>query len=279
MDVVARAARRRRLRPGRRAAPRHLARAARGRPEPARRAQAPRLPHARLARQGAQEGRPQEGPQAAAVLQALAPARSGEHGPQAVRDRRRPRRRGRVPRRRAGARARRARRRAQTGAERPQVLIIRDTRESGEMLEAARRRRRQRGRRRRAARRRAADAGRAAADRAATASTSASCCRPRTTPTRTTASSSSAPTATSSPTTAEARDRSRRRARRRDAGRGRSGRVRALHGALEDYLRALHARFADLDLGGRRRAARLRQRRDLPRRAGDLPPPRRARRP
>jgi phosphoglucosamine mutase len=30
------------------------------------------------------------------------------------------------------------------------------------------------------------------------------------------------------------------------------GRVRRLHGALEDYLRALHERFADLDLSGRR---------------------------
>ena len=40
-------------------------------PESARRAQAPRLPDARSARQGAQEGRAQEGPQAAAVLQAL----------------------------------------------------------------------------------------------------------------------------------------------------------------------------------------------------------------
>jgi phosphoglucosamine mutase len=33
---------------------------------------------------------------------------------------------------------------------------------------------------------------------------------------------------------------------------GRIGRVRRLHGALEDYLRALHERFADLDLSGRR---------------------------
>ena len=57
---------------GRRAAPRHLARAARGRPEPARRAQAPRLPHARRAREGAQEGRPEEGPQAPQFSQALA---------------------------------------------------------------------------------------------------------------------------------------------------------------------------------------------------------------
>jgi phosphoglucosamine mutase len=32
----------------------------------------------------------------------------------------------------------------------------------------------------------------------------------------------------------------------------RMGRVRPLHGALEDYLRALHERFAGLDLGGRR---------------------------
>ena len=30
------------------------------------------------------------------------------------------------------------------------------------------------------------------------------------------------------------------------------GRVRTLHGALEDYLRALHERFAGLDLSGRR---------------------------
>jgi phosphoglucosamine mutase len=33
---------------------------------------------------------------------------------------------------------------------------------------------------------------------------------------------------------------------------GRMGRVRTLQGALEDYLRALHERFADLDLGGKR---------------------------
>ena len=45
--------------------------ARRRRPEPALRAQAPRLPDARRARQGAQEGRPEEGPQAAAVLEAL----------------------------------------------------------------------------------------------------------------------------------------------------------------------------------------------------------------
>src|ERR1700761_2444493 len=33
---------------------------------------------------------------------------------------------------------------------------------------------------------------------------------------------------------------------------GRIGRVRPLHGALEDYLRELHSRFSELDLSGRR---------------------------
>jgi phosphoglucosamine mutase len=33
---------------------------------------------------------------------------------------------------------------------------------------------------------------------------------------------------------------------------GQIGRVRSLHGALEDYLRALHGRFSELDLSGRR---------------------------
>ncbi len=101
-------------------APRHRPRAGRGRPGAARRAQAPRLPHARPAREGAQEGRPQEGPQAAAVLQALAVMATSSTGaaPEAVRHRRRPRRRGRVPDRRArpgagprrGARSRRPKR-------------------------------------------------------------------------------------------------------------------------------------------------------------------------
>ena len=56
---------------------------------------------------------------------------------EAVRDRRRPRRRGRVPDRRAGLRARaRGAPRCATSP-RPQVLVVRDTRVSGEMLEAA----------------------------------------------------------------------------------------------------------------------------------------------
>ncbi len=55
-------ARRRRLRTGRRTAPRRVAGTAGGRSQPARRAQAQGLSDARLARQGAQEGRPEEGP-------------------------------------------------------------------------------------------------------------------------------------------------------------------------------------------------------------------------
>ena len=55
--------------------------------------------------------------------------------------------------------------RAQAQSDRPRVLVIRDTRESGEMLESAARRRAQRGRCRNAARRGAADTRRPAADR------------------------------------------------------------------------------------------------------------------
>ena len=51
------------------------------------------------------------------------------------------------------------------------------------------------------------------------------------------------------------------------------GRIRALHGTEEDYLRELHTRFADLDLAGVDGAARLRQRRHLRGGAGDLPAP------
>ncbi len=54
------------------------------------------------------------------------------------------------------------------------------------------------------------------------------------------------------------------------------GHVRELNGGLEDYLRALEAAFP-LDLSGRKVAARLRQRRHLPRRSGDLRAARRRR--
>ena len=96
------------------------------------RAQAPRLPHARPAREGAQEGRAQEGPQAAAVLEALDKPSWRLFGTDGVRGV-------------AGefltadlALALGARGHAHlAGASTPQVLIVRDTRESGEMLEAA----------------------------------------------------------------------------------------------------------------------------------------------
>ena len=60
-----------------------------------------------------------------------------------------------------------------------------------------------------------------------------------------------------------------------DAGGGSIGRVRELHGAPGDYLRELELRFRDLDLVGRAHPARLRERRDLQRRPRDLPPARR----
>ena len=52
-----------------------------------------------------------------------------------------------------------------------------------------------------------------------------------------------------------------------------SGRIRKLEGALDDYLRALAERF-DLDLSGPRDRPRLRQRSHLPRRSGGLRAPR-----
>ncbi len=55
------------------------------------------------------------------------------------------------------------------------------------------------------------------------------------------------------------------------------GRIRELRGAPEDYLRELHTRFRELALHGARRAAGLRQRRHLPGRARDLQTPRCAR--
>jgi phosphoglucosamine mutase len=131
------------------------------------------------------------------------------------------------------------------------------------------------GRRRRAARRRAADAR------------ARRCCPPlRLRPRRVISASHNpyrdngikffGPTASSSPTRHRGRDRARARASRRR--RPRIGRVRALHGALEDYLRELHERFAgprperprvllDCANGATYRAA-----------PGDLPPPRRRRR-
>jgi len=115
-----------------RIAPRGFARVARRRSQPARGAQAPRLPHARLACQGAQEGPASRGTQAAAVLQALG-RRSEASMAASCSGPTRPRRRRRVlTAELALALGRAATRR--TGAGRPQVLVLRDTRESGEML-------------------------------------------------------------------------------------------------------------------------------------------------
>ena len=165
-------------------------------------------------------------------------------------------------------------------AERPQVLIVRDTRESGEMLEAA------------VAAGvsaaggdallggRAADARRAAVDRPLRP-------RPR-----------GRDLGLAQPLPRQRHQVLRRRrlqalrrepswrssaALERSATRPRASRridrprSASCSGAAEDYLRELHARFAGLDLAGLRRPAGLRQRRDLPGRAGDLPATRRAR--
>ena len=99
-------------------------------PGAARRAQAPRLSNARSAREGAQEGRTQEGPQAPAVLQALA-ERLGLFGTDGVR--------GVAGEFLSAELALRLGRAAAEicPADAAQILIVRDTRESGEMLEAA----------------------------------------------------------------------------------------------------------------------------------------------
>ena len=246
-------------------------RAARGRPEPARRAQAPRLPDARRARQGAQEGRPQEGPQAAAVLQALARERGG--APSACADARAscsaPTASAASPASCSPPSSRSALGRAATtvardrGAARPRVLVIRDTRESGEMLEAAL-----------AAGVAAAGGdvllggvlptpGRAAAARPLRLRPRGGHLARRTTRTATTASSSSAPTASSSPT--RPRPRSRRRLDERAARRRRRPRSAAsarCTARRRTTCASCTTRFADLDLAGVDVAARLRQRRD-----------------
>ena len=171
-----------------------------------------------------------------------------------------------------GARPRRrARSRRRT---RPQVLIVRDTRESGEMLEAA------------LAAGVAAGGGhallggvlptpgRVRCSCAATASTWRPWSRPRTTRTRTTASSSSAPRARSS--TTPRRPRSSGAARASPS--ARIGRLRELHGAAGGLpARARGCASPTSTSSGVARPARLRERRHLPRGARDLPPPRRRR--
>ena len=245
-----------------------------GRPEPALRAQAPRLPDARRARQGAQEGRPQEGPQAAAVLEALGRGLTrarklfGTDGVRGVA--------GEFLTAELALALARAATRARPAPTRPRVLVIRDTRESGEMLEAAVAAGVAAGRRRGAARRRPADARRAAADRALRPRPRRRHLAPPTTRTPTTASSSSAGTASSSPTTTEAEIEA-----ALDAPPRRAPRIGRVAPARTARSRTTCARCTSASRPRPQRPAhraRLRQRRDVPRRAGDLPPPRRRRR-
>ena len=122
---------------GQAAAVRHgIARAlCRRRPRAAPRAEAPGHADPRRPRQGAPQGGPEEGAQEASVLQALAPrgpwrsasssAPMGSGGRSAISS---------PPTSRCGSGRAAA---LEAEAERPQVLIIRDTRESGPMLESA----------------------------------------------------------------------------------------------------------------------------------------------
>src|SRR6185295_19695065 len=105
--------RRRCLCPGERASARHRARARGGRPGAARRDEAPRLPHARPAREGAQDG-----PMALFGTDGV----RGVAGDFLTAD--------------LALKLGRAAT-LTSPAEHPQVMIVRDTRESGEMLEAA----------------------------------------------------------------------------------------------------------------------------------------------
>ena len=139
-----------------------------------------------------------------------------------------------------------ARPRSKPEADRPQVVIVRDTRESGPMLEDAL----------------AAGVASAGGD-----AMLAGCCRrrphrcwpaaststwppsspPRTTPTPTTGSSSSTATGTKLDDAAEAAIES----RLEDRAEAEVGTVRTLEGAFDDYLRELRSAFK-LDLSGRR---------------------------
>ena len=235
--------RRRHQRPGWRGSPRHLPRPDRDRSRAARRAEAPRLPDSRRAGEGAPQGRPQEGSQAPAVQQALGavPVAKGRKlfGTDGVRGEAGTFLTAELATTLGRAAA------ASLAAERPQVLIVRDTRESGPMLEAA------------------LAAGIAAAGGDAllggvlptpaaailarrSGSTSRSSSPPPTTPTATTGSSSSRRPGTKLDDEAEARIEALIEA---EAAAAEPGRVRELNGGLEDYLRALEAAFP-LDLSG-----------------------------
>ena len=151
--------------------------------------------------------------------------------------------------------------------ERPQVLIVRDTRESGPMLESALAAGIAAAGRRRAARRSPAHAGGRDLGQEARL-------RPRRGRLRLPQSLSATTGSSSSPRPAPSSMTMPRRGSRRLVGADAEpaaapGRVRELNGGLEDYLRALQTAFP-LDLTRPPGRARLRQRRHLPRRAGDL---------
>ena len=157
------------------------------------------------------------------------------------------------------------RRRSPAGADRARHARVRRDAAGGGC------RRGQRRRWRRAARRRAADAGRAAAARAATTSTSPSCCRPRTTPIEDNGIKFFA--ADGYKLTDEAEHAIERALERERAASAHVDRPRARAARRPGGLpaRAAHA-LCRARPERRRRAAGLRQRRDVPRRAGDLPP-------
>ena len=197
------------------------------------RAEAPRLPHARPAREGAQEGRAQEGPQAAAVLEALERpmALFGTDGVRGVAGefltaelalRLGPRGHAHL----AG--------RAPAGADRPRHARV------GRDARGRARRRHRRRRRARAARRRAAHPGRVACSCGATASTWRPWCRPRTTRT------SDNGIKFFGPEGMKSRDDQEAEIERRLGGAERAHRPRCASctAPADDYLRELELRFA-----------------------------------
>ena len=229
--------RRRHLRPGRRGAPWHRPRAGRDRPRAPRRAQAPRAcsratPAPRsAARPGSR--RPASGPSSQALASGRVAAKLfGTDGVRGVAGEA-------LTAELAVALGRAAADEAR--AERPQVLIVRDTRESGPMLEAGLAAGHRAGGRRRAGRRRRCRRPPPRFSCAGWAWTWQWSSPPPTTPGATTASSSSGATARSCPTSP--RRAWRRRSRPRPGPPAAVGTIRELHGALDDYLRELAGAF------------------------------------
>ena len=139
-DVFATPARWRHVRPGRRPAPRPRPRPHRGRPGRPSGPQEGRLPHPRPAGHGAQEVRPQEGPEGSSVLEALMARLFGTDGVRGLANADlSPELATAVSASAAGVLAEHARAGGRRGAagSRPLAVVGRDPRASGEMLEAA----------------------------------------------------------------------------------------------------------------------------------------------